>query len=241
MASRPPPTGLVGIPSGIGPGVCIAPLAFGHAPGMEEPLRLRIFVLSALVAASLAFAPSAALSDPEPLRPSVAAWEAGDAAILNAARCATWHNAELRRVWYKAVLRLRIERAAERFRARLAADTPTLPTGHVAIEPGTAPAPQGPGWVYDPAVDAQCWGGPCYRWSAPCVIPAHICERESQGWVNIHTRLDSSASGKYQALISTWGGYGGYYEAGAAPESVQDEWAARLWDGGGGCSHWSGC
>lgn len=127
-----------------------------------------------------------------------------------------------------------------------ATTTTTIPTGpdtvgdHVAPvgSPDANDATTGNGWVYDPAVDAMCWGGPCYRYSTPCVIPPDICEGESQGYVNIHTRLDSTASGKYQVLVGTWGHWGGYSEAGMAPESVQDDFARHLWDDGRGCGHW---
>lgn len=51
----------------------------------------------------------------------------------------------------------------------------------------------------------------------------------------------SSASGKWQIVSGTWGGYGGYPNAASAPESVQDAKAAEVWAGGAGCSHWSAC
>jgi hypothetical protein len=75
----------------------------------------------------------------------------------------------------------------------------------------------------------------------PCAIPAYICERESGGDPTIWNSEGSGASGKYQAMHGTWGGYAGYENAADAPEEIQDEWAALLWDGGNGCSHWSAC
>lgn len=49
----------------------------------------------------------------------------------------------------------------------------------------------------------------------------------------------SSASGKWQVIDSTWGGYQGYARASDAPESVQDAFARELWDGGAGRGHWA--
>lgn len=73
-----------------------------------------------------------------------------------------------------------------------------------------------------------------------CVLPAYICARESSA-INKYNYGGSGASGKYQAMKSTWGGYAGYENAADAPESVQDQWAAELWNNGRGCSHWSAC
>ena len=73
-----------------------------------------------------------------------------------------------------------------------------------------------------------------------CAIPAYICARES-GFDPTAQNPTSTASGKYQALDTTWSGYAGYAHAKDAPEAVQDQWAAELWNGGRGCSHWSAC
>lgn len=70
--------------------------------------------------------------------------------------------------------------------------------------------------------------------------PCYVMNRESGGNPQAKNPT-SSASGKWQALDSTWQGYGGYARAMDAPESVQDDFARRLWDGGRGCSHWSAC
>ena len=73
-----------------------------------------------------------------------------------------------------------------------------------------------------------------------CVLPAYICARESSA-INKWNYGGSGASGKYQAMPGTWGGYAGYQYAADAPESVQDQWATELWNNGAGCSHWSAC
>jgi hypothetical protein len=73
-----------------------------------------------------------------------------------------------------------------------------------------------------------------------CVLPAYICARESSA-INKWNYGGSGASGKYQAMPGTWGGYAGYQYAADAPESVQDQWATELWNNGRGCSHWSAC
>lgn len=49
---------------------------------------------------------------------------------------------------------------------------------------------------------------------------------------------NSSASGKWQIIDSTWNGYGGYPTAASAPEHVQDAKARELYAGGAGRGHW---
>ena len=73
-----------------------------------------------------------------------------------------------------------------------------------------------------------------------CVLPAYICARESSA-INKWNYGGSGASGKYQAMPSTWGGYAGFQYAADAPEAIQDLWASELWNNGQGCSHWSAC
>ena len=73
-----------------------------------------------------------------------------------------------------------------------------------------------------------------------CVLPSYICARESSA-INKWNYGGSGASGKYQAMPGTWGGYAGYQYAADAPESVQDQWATELWNNGRGCSHWAAC
>ncbi len=70
-------------------------------------------------------------------------------------------------------------------------------------------------------------------------IPGNIIYRESKCDPRaVNGR--SGAAGKYQVLASTWDGYGGYATADAAPESVQDAWAAEAY-AAAGCRPWGGC
>lgn len=80
-----------------------------------------------------------------------------------------------------------------------------------------------------------------------CVIPEYICRRES-GFSYTALNRSSMAGGMYQFLPSTWNGVArqiapqwvGTYPH-QAPPYVQDQFAAWLWNGGKGCSHWSAC
>jgi len=85
-------------------------------------------------------------------------------------------------------------------------------------------------------VAARFGSGACGGMLPPC----YVMMRESGGSLTAQNPT-STASGKWQFLRGTWGGYGGYAEAWLAPESVQDARAAQLWAGGSGCSHWSAC
>ena len=69
--------------------------------------------------------------------------------------------------------------------------------------------------------------------------PCCVMMRESGGSLTAQNPT-STASGKWQFINGTWGGYGGYAEAWMAPESVQDARARELWAGGAGASHWGG-
>lgn len=70
--------------------------------------------------------------------------------------------------------------------------------------------------------------------------PCWVMRRESRGDIRAENPR-STASGKWQFLDGTWGGFGGYSHASHAPEQVQDARARQLWAGGRGCSHWSAC
>lgn len=61
------------------------------------------------------------------------------------------------------------------------------------------------------------------------------------GYTGGNPEGDSTASGKWQFLRSTWNGFMGYINAADAPWEVQDEKARQVWAGGRGCAHWSAC
>lgn len=111
---------------------------------------------------------------------------------------------------------------AERRRQQQAAQAPAHGTGRCG---GDLP----PCYVMmrESGGDLRVWNGGCYApvgyrgGSSPCG--------------------GSTASGKWQFIRGTWGGFGGYVNAADAPESVQDERARQLWAGGRGCGHWAAC
>jgi hypothetical protein len=70
--------------------------------------------------------------------------------------------------------------------------------------------------------------------------PCYVMQRESGGDIRAENPV-STASGKWQFIDGTWGGYGGYSHASDAPEDVQDARAAEVWANGAGCSNWSAC
>lgn len=61
------------------------------------------------------------------------------------------------------------------------------------------------------------------------------------GYTGGNPEGDSTASGKWQFLRSTWNGFGGFVNAADAPASVQDAKARELWADGRGCRAWSAC
>ncbi|MDP4000586.1 MAG: transglycosylase family protein [bacterium] len=83
----------------------------------------------------------------------------------------------------------------------------------VKVQPEPEPQP-----VAQPAV--QQGGGGCGLDT--------IKQRESGGDYRAQNS-SSSASGAYQVIDGTWGGYGGYQRAGDAPKNVQDKFAQSLY------------
>jgi hypothetical protein len=70
--------------------------------------------------------------------------------------------------------------------------------------------------------------------------PCSVMTCESGGdllAVNRHNPL--RPAGKWQIITPTWNGYGGYATADQAPESVQDERAAQIYNGGAGRGQWA--
>lgn len=85
-------------------------------------------------------------------------------------------------------------------------------------------------WGQQAAVQAR-W--PAEQWGSACSIIG--CESAGNPTAdNPH----SSASGIWQVLDGTWGGYGGYARALYAPTSVQHDFAYQLWLSSG-WSPWS--
>lgn len=84
----------------------------------------------------------------------------------------------------------------------------------VKVEPEPAPV------VQQPVVQQRGGGGGCGLDT--------IKQRESGGDYRAQNSV-SSASGAYQVIDGTWGGYGGYKRAGDAPKDVQDKFAQSLY------------
>lgn len=120
----------------------------------------------------------------------------------------------------------------------VAASQTTTTTTPPPPPPTTAaprPAPTAPPITAAPA-PTNYGSGACGGDLPPC----YVMMRESGGSITAQNPT-STASGKWQVLDSTWQGFGGYAKARYAPESVQDDFARRLWAGGRGCGHWNAC
>lgn len=105
-------------------------------------------------------------------------------------------------------------------------------------EPPQAPVrrsepPPAPETHQAPARPSAAPVGPSGGWS----IPESIVMCESGGDYRAENP-SSSASGAYQIIDSTWGGYAGYGHASDAPPHIQDQRAAQIWDGGRGRGNW---
>lgn len=61
------------------------------------------------------------------------------------------------------------------------------------------------------------------------------------GYTGGNPEGDSTASGKWQFLRSTWNRFMGYVNAADAPWQVQDAKAREVWADGRGCRAWSAC
>ena len=136
---------------------------------------------------------------------------------VNTLNEAVWINTTNKNIWIeKTNARLAAEKAA-RDAARKAAAQATPPTTS-----GASAAPV--------SGSGRCGG----NLPSCCVM-----NRESGG--DIHAQNpNSTASGKWQFINSTWNNYMGYPTAASAPEWVQDQKAAELYAGGAGASHWAG-
>lgn len=81
--------------------------------------------------------------------------------------------------------------------------------------------------------EARYGNGACGGDLPPCSVM--ICE---SGGSLTAQNPQSTASGKWQILDSTWAGYGGYARASDAPEDVQDARAREIYADGAGRRAW---
>lgn len=188
-------------------------------------------------------------TDPGPTAAEVAAWnEAVDLHTWNTAvwihrtNEATWVDRTNARLAAEAAARAEAEReAAERAEAQRREREAAATTTTQAPATTTTEAP-----AAGPVRSGACGGDlpPCYVlnresggdpriWNGGCYAPV--------GWRGSSPCGSSSASGLWQFVRGTWGGFGGYVNAADAPVSVQNERARQLWAGGAGCGHWNAC
>jgi hypothetical protein len=119
-----------------------------------------------------------------------------------------------------------------------------LPDGPATAEPVPPPAAGGvvraaARWRPDVGVRRKVRSRPLGRTHRRHTSDIHLATRGWGHWAprvahcESRGRYDarnprSSATGRYQAIRGTWGGYGGYPEAAAAPPHVQERHAAEL-------------
>ncbi len=134
--------------------------------------------------------------------------------------------------WVTAVSEAEAERAAA---ARREAREATVAAA-AAVEPVAVPEPptegSGDRWGSTGTVN----GYPCGGLLPTCRVLS--CE---SGGNPLAENPTSSASGLWQIIDGSWGGYGGYGHAADAPWEVQNDKAAAMWANGAGRSHWSAC
>lgn len=85
------------------------------------------------------------------------------------------------------------------------------------------------------------YSGPAIYGTGACggdLPPCSVMMCENGGKITGTGMTNPRVSGKWQIHDGTWDGYGGYESAEDAPESVQDEKAALIYDGGAGRGQW---
>lgn len=90
--------------------------------------------------------------------------------------------------------------------------------------------------VYWPGTTGTVNGKVCGGTLPDC----YILQRESKGDPTAQNPT-STASGLWQDLDSTWGGYDGFVHAKDAPAGTQNARNAEVWAGGAGASNWACC
>ena len=178
----------------------------------------RTLTALAILVASLGLQPPAAGATPEPIHH----WSEAPAEVQaqhSPEAIQSFIDAYWRNVWVDA------------YWARVVAYTKGVEAAHSTYQPGQCGGSLPPCWVmmHESRGDIRIWNGQCHA-------PYGYAGRRSPC-----PRGTSTASGKWQITRPSWGRHRGYLNAADAPESVQDERARIMWDGGRGCSHWSAC